>query len=339
MGEEGLSGAGMGGGMDAEDLFSQLFGGAFGGAQRGPRRGKDMVHHLKVKLEDLYNGKATKLAVQKNVICPSCEGRGGKEGAVHECTACKGVGYTVSMRQMGPMVQQVQQPCASCKGRGEIINEKDKCQQCQGNKVVRERKILELHIDKGMRNGQRITFAGEGDQMPKVEPGDIVIVLDQVPHEHFQRKGDDLVYDAQIDLLTALAGGRFAIPHLDDRVLVIDIAAGDVIRPGMVKQIPGEGMPTYRHHNKGTLLVKFQVDFPSSYWAEPTTIEKLNTVLPPRPELPSFGQDKHIESAAMQDADVQHIENERARHGYTNAMDEDDEMGEGAGPGVQCAQQ
>ena len=34
-----------------------------------------------------------------------------------------------------------------------------------GKKVVRERKILEVHITKGMKDGQKITFSGEGDQV------------------------------------------------------------------------------------------------------------------------------------------------------------------------------
>ena len=37
-----------------------------------------------------------------------------------------------------------------------------------GKKVVRERKILEVHITKGMKDGQKITFSGEGDQVIKV---------------------------------------------------------------------------------------------------------------------------------------------------------------------------
>ena len=32
-----------------------------------------------VSLEDLYNGTLRKLALQKNVICNKCDGRGGKE--------------------------------------------------------------------------------------------------------------------------------------------------------------------------------------------------------------------------------------------------------------------
>ncbi|KAJ8661292.1 chaperone DnaJ [Lichtheimia ornata] len=328
-GEEGLSG--MGGGMDAEDLFSQLFGGAFA-RPKGPRRGRDMVHHLKVQLKDLYNGKTTKLAVQKHILCPKCEGTGGKD--VKKCEPCKGQGFTMSLRQMGPMVQQVQQPCAACQGQGETIGEK--CTQCNGKKVVNDKKIIEVHIDKGMKDGQRITFAGESDQGPGIEqPGDIIIVLAQQPDPNFVRKGDDLVHEATIDLLTALAGGQFAIPHLDDRVLLVPIAPGECIRPDMVKTIPHQGMPTYRHHDFGNLYVKFKIEFPPANWTDNDTIKKLEGILPPRPSLPTFG-DKHLEEVSMQEADPKQAA--KASFAHPMDIDEEDEEGQG-GPGVQCAQQ
>ena len=93
----------------------------------------------------------------------------------------------VRIQQLGPgMVQQIQSMCGECGGQGERINPRDRCKKCEGRKVVRERKILEVHIDKGMRDGQKITFAGEGDQDPGLEPGDIVIVLDEKEHETFK---------------------------------------------------------------------------------------------------------------------------------------------------------
>lgn len=39
----------------------------------------------------------------------------------------------------------------------------------------------------GMKDGQKITFHGEGDQEPGLEPGDIIIVLDQKDHSVFTR--------------------------------------------------------------------------------------------------------------------------------------------------------
>jgi DnaJ family protein A protein 2 len=141
-GEEGLTGDGGGhGGMSAEDLFSHLFGGGGRSQQRGPRKGKDMSHGLKVSLEDLYKGKVSKLALQKQVLCTGCEGRGGKEGSVQSCRGCNGRGVKIIMRQMGPMIQQMQQTCPDCNGEGETIRDKDRCKQCNGRKVSQERKV------------------------------------------------------------------------------------------------------------------------------------------------------------------------------------------------------
>ncbi|KAI7899461.1 ATPase GET3 [Cokeromyces recurvatus] len=342
-GEKGLNSQQQGG-MNAEDLFSQLFGGGGlfggvggGGGQRaGPRRGKDMVHQLKVTLEDLYVGKTSKLALQKNIICNTCEGKGGKNGAVQVCKGCRGQGTRIIMRQMGPMIQQIQQTCPECQGSGEIINEKDRCTQCMGKKIVNERKILEVNVERGMRGGQKIVFSGEGDQAPGIIPGDIIIILDEKPHPYFTRQGDDLVYKANIDLLSALAGGQFAIPHLDDRVLLVTILPGEVITPNSVKLLTGQGMPIYRIDNYGNIILNFTVEFPSSNWTNPENLLQLEHILPPRHSVPDIEKttpNKHIDEVVLEDAD--------SYQGKSNANNvyEEDEEHMRSGPGVQCAHQ
>ena len=67
------------------------------------------------------------------------------------CGTCRGSGMQVRIQQLGiGMVQQVHSMCSDCQGQGERINPKDRCKNCQGNKVTRERKILEVNIDKGL---------------------------------------------------------------------------------------------------------------------------------------------------------------------------------------------
>ena len=344
-GEEGLSGAGGGpGGMNAEDLFSQFFGGGGGmfggggfggggGRPRGPQKGKDLQHLLKVSLEDLYKGKITKLALQKHIICSACEGRGGKEGAVKTCTGCDGSGVKMMMRQMGPMIQRFQQVCPECNGEGEIMKEKDRCKECRGKKIVNERKVLQVHIDKGMQDGQRITFSGEGDQAPNTIPGDVIFVLELKEHPRFKRRNDDLFYEARIDLLTALAGGKVLIEHLDERWLDVSIAAGESIKPGALRVIEGQGMPSYRHHDCGNLYVRFQVDFPQKMWTTPENIAKLETVLPPRSKS-KLPKGSHAEVCEL--AEVDPMQEARAEGAARGGADEEDE--DGAQPGVQCAQ-
>ena len=92
--------------------------------------------------------------------------------------------------------------------------------------------MLEVHIDKGMKGGQHITFSGESDQAPGTVPGDVIIVIEEKPHERFKRQDTSLWTEVTIDLLTALAGGQFAIKHLDDRALMVTIIPGEVISEG-----------------------------------------------------------------------------------------------------------
>ncbi|KAK9465284.1 hypothetical protein V1512DRAFT_228880 [Lipomyces arxii] len=336
-GEEGLSGAG---GPDpgmhgAEALFSQFFGGGGGGfggmfgqggRPSGPRRSRNIEHVLRVTLEDLYKGKVAKLALTRTISCTKCNGKGGKEGAVKRCSTCNGTGSVMFQRSMGQVIQQFQSVCHDCKGEGEIIKDKDRCKTCMGKKTVSEKKILEVHIDKGMVNGQRITFPEEGDQGPDILPGDVIFVVDEQPHERFKRKKDDLYYRAKIDLLTALAGGSIAIQHLDNEWIKVDIIPGETIHPGMVKMIANRGMPSYRLHNFGNLYVEFEVEFPGNNFASPEQLIALENILPPRPQL-SIPDDGMVEDVVLQDVDPMH---QQQSHGE---LDEDDDE-----PGTERAQ-
>jgi len=51
---------------------------------------------------------------------------------------------------------------------GEVINEKDRCKMCQGKKVTQESKNVEIHVEVGMKDNQKITLHGQGDQMVTV---------------------------------------------------------------------------------------------------------------------------------------------------------------------------
>jgi DnaJ-class molecular chaperone len=187
-----------------------------------------------------------------------------------------------------------------------------------------------------MVDGQKITFSGEGDQAPGIVPGDVIIVVEEKPHPRFKRKGADLYYQAQIDLVTALAGGQVVIPHLDDRTLLVNILPGEVIKPGETKVITNEGMPIHkRPFDKGNMYVAFEITFPPSNWvSDPTQFALLEKVLPPRTPLPPITSG-HTEEVVLSAVDP--MQNQRSQH--SSAMDEDDEHENGGGPSVQCAQQ
>lgn len=331
-GEEGIK---NGGAPRGEDLFSSLFG--MGGRSSGPRKGEDLVFPLKVTLEDLYNGKTSKVALKKKVLCDDCKGKGtSKPNALKNCSGCEGRGIKVTFRQLGPgMVQQIQSRCPECGGQGEMINEKDRCKKCRGNKVVEERKILEIFVDKGMKHKQKIVFSGEGDQEPDMMPGDVVIILNQKEHTVFKRDDDcNLFMEKELSLYEALCGFTFTIKHLDGRTLIVRSNPGEVIKPGDVKEILGEGMPIHkRPFDKGVLIIKFSVKFPDAI--EPSHVPLLGQVLPKGGEQMDVAKDENTEEVYLQDYDPE--KTAEARRQRREVYDDDE--GGGHGGGVSCAQQ
>ena len=70
-GLEAVKEGGGRGGMGGGGLFEQMFGmgGRGGGERSGPKKGKPVMHPLKCTLEEIFNGKTTKIAVNRERIC------------------------------------------------------------------------------------------------------------------------------------------------------------------------------------------------------------------------------------------------------------------------------
>lgn len=157
-GEEGLEGGVPGPGGDP---FEFLFKNA-GRGPRGPKKGKSILQLIEVSLGDIYNSTKKKLKVTRTRLCKECNGKGGKEDSITECTACSGTGHIAKVVKMGFMMSQSISPCNECRGRGRVI--KDKCKACKGKTVVEEEKVLELDITKGTPEGHRFVFKGDADE-------------------------------------------------------------------------------------------------------------------------------------------------------------------------------
>ena len=349
-GEDALKDGGMGGGGGGSpfDIFEAMFGGnpfgpggGRGGGRSRVRKGEDVVHGLKLGLDDLYNGVTKKLSLSRNVICKKCDGKGSKSGASGTCNGCKGAGVKVVVRQIAPgMVQQMQTVCNTCNGTGQTISEKDKCDVCKAQKVVQEKKVLEVHIEKGMRHNQKIVFQGEADEAPDTIPGDIVFVVQQKDHKTFTRKGDDLFIEKEITLVEALCGMKMTVDHLDGRQLVVSTHEGETIKPGSFKAVFDEGMPKHgMPFQKGRLFIHFTVKFPGPGDLSDEDLKALENILPGRPALSIDMDSENVEEVNMHEVDMEQEKRRREAEARSRSQyDDSDDEGAG-GPGVQCAQQ
>eukprot|EP00980_Cylindrotheca_fusiformis_P001253 scaffold332_cov117-Cylindrotheca_fusiformis.AAC.13 len=325
-GLEGLEDGGRGGGGgDHEDLFNMFFGGGGGRRRRsaGPRRGEDVNHPLRVSLEDLYNGKTVKLAVSRQVLV----------GESKLCPTCRGQGVVTELRQIAlGMVQQMQRLCHDCDGEGHQAQKK------------REREVLEVLVEKGMTNKQKITFRNKADEKPNMEAGHLHFIIQEKPHHLFKRKSADLLVTKTLSLNEALCGFEWKITHLDGREIVIKSRPGEIIkaekdnRTPFVKIVPGEGMPS--HGNpfvKGDLYVLFTVEFPEDGDLKPDQIEVLKKILPDASMAVEYDPDM-AEVAHLEHADVKNF-GKGGTASHDSAYDSD-EGGGGAGGAqqVQCQQ-
>ncbi|KAI4897090.1 hypothetical protein NFI96_021406 [Prochilodus magdalenae] len=133
--------------------------------------------------------------------------------------------------------------------------------QTDKNTLQPEERVLDVEVKKGWKEGTKITFPGEGHQVPGHAPNDLAFVVKEKKHDHFRRDGSNIVYTASITLREALCGCTISVPTLDGQTK--PIPCSDVIKPGSVRRLIGEGLPRAKNPaQRGDLLVEFNVVFP-----------------------------------------------------------------------------
>lgn len=268
-----------GGAHDPFDLFSQFFGGG-GRFGRGQRRGQNMEIRISVPLRDFYTGADHEFKVNKQAICDVCEGSGSEDGQRNTCNKCNGQGMVIQKHMLAPGIfQQMQMQCDVCGGRGSTV--KHKCKKCGGQRVIRTEESYDLHVEKGMPQGVRVTYENEGDESPDWEAGDLVVHLAEKDPEigkepiertdgtFFRRKDQNLFWREVLSLREAWMGGWTRnLTHLDGHVVQLSRERGQVVQPGSVEVVEGEGMPTWRHEgdgpSHGALHVEYVVVIPDA---------------------------------------------------------------------------
>lgn len=230
-------------------------------------KGDDVHAQLEVGLEELYNSGAHKTSFQRRVVCTGCRVK--KDSP--KCSSCNRCPNEVRLvnRQVGPGMYIQQQ---------EEVASKEKCKQ--------EETSIEVQIEKGMRDGETVTFPRMAEQSPGMLPGSVVFTLKARKHPKFERRGDDLHMNLKVSLQEALLGWTQKVRHMDGHL--VTLSTSSVTKPFQVIKVKGEGMPLRDDPASfGNLYVKVEVVFPSTITAEQT--EALKAVFreppPARAEL------------------------------------------------------
>lgn len=135
---------------------------------------------------------------------------------------------------------------------------------------MKEDETLTIKVQPGWRRGTKITFEGKGNQMPGAGAADVVFVVAEKEHSLFKRRDDDLRMEVEIMLVDALSGCTLLLPLLGGETTSLVIE--DVVHPGCVKAVRGQGMPKQHAHGaRGDLLVNISVKFPDELTQEQRT--------------------------------------------------------------------
>ena len=306
-GQAGLGGDGApdfsGGFGNLNDILNELFGnggfggfsgfggfGGFGGGQRGGAqqrvmRGRDIRTRVRLTLEEIVTGVEKEVTIERNEQCPDCGGKGAVNASdVKTCPVCHGTGQEqrVTNGFFGQTITYT--TCSRCGGEGQVVS--NPCRNCGGTGLVRKRVSVKVRIPAGVEDGMQLTLKGEGHAAKAGGiNGDLLVVIEQIPHQELKREGKNLFYSKIISVTDAILGTEVSIPCLDGNYK-IKVEPGT--QSGTVVRLRGRGLPAVKGYGSGTgdLYVKYLVWIPKKLKSnEKSALESMRSSDSFKPDL------------------------------------------------------
>lgn len=293
---QGGGGGGFRGGMTVEDIFAQfgdIFGdggspfesffggrgGSGGGRRSQGQKGSNLRIKVKLSLEEIASGVTKKIKVKKQVSCKTCSGSGAKDSkAVSTCSTCRGSGYVRQVKSTFLGQMQTTAACPTCHGSGQMITAK--CGTCKGDGRTMGEELIEIEIPGGVAEGMQLSMRGNGNAGMNGGPkGDLLINIEEVPHDHLQRDGMNLIYEMYLNFADASLGTSVEVPTIDGRVK-IKVPPGT--QSGKMFRLKGKGLPSVQSYGVGDQMINTNI------WTPKTINENEKKLLEKMRNMPNF---------------------------------------------------
>ncbi|MHB2035731.1 MAG: DnaJ C-terminal domain-containing protein, partial [Nitrososphaerales archaeon] len=236
---------------------------------RSPQ-GRDLEAQLEITLEQSASGAELEITVPRAKRCATCGGSGIEPGSrLVTCPKCGGAGRVEREDQnFGRVIVT----CDQCNGKG-VVAEKP-CRICRGLGLAETRVKLQVRVPRGIDNSDRLMLRGQGDDGPSGgPPGDFYVTIKIKPHPFLTRKGNDIVFEANINFAQAAMGAEIEVPTVTSKRLKVRVPPGT--QSGTFLRMRGEGISTPQ--TKGDGLVHINVMIPEKLTiTERDLVEKLS---------------------------------------------------------------
>jgi len=204
--------SGMGGGFDVHSMFEQMMNGGRTQTAKVP----DKIINLELTPIESYFGVQKNISYDYLVVCNPCNGNGGERSV---CNVCNGQGYVMKRMGTGMFQQIFNMSCDYCGGSGSVITKK--CNTCSGHGMVKENETLLVTIPKNVDNGDFLRIPTKGDYGRMTNNrGDVILKVELVKKDNFDKVGRDLVYNLKLNVLEILTEKQITLPHPDGKLVI-----------------------------------------------------------------------------------------------------------------------
>ncbi len=121
---------------------------------------------------------------------------------------------------------------------------------------------LNIKIPVGIEAGKKLRLKGKGPLHPvSGQRGDLFCKIMIEPHSRFQRKGNDLIHEVEVNISTLVLGGKIRITTLEGKT--IELKVPPYTRDNACLRIKGKGIPASGKKSSGNLLVRLHPKIPT----------------------------------------------------------------------------
>jgi molecular chaperone DnaJ len=234
-------------GTPFQDIFNSMFGGSTPNFARQQRRKSAPDKLIKIQISPIesYKGIEKTIYYVKDNHCNACMGGGGEQ---QTCQTCNGSGFEVKTVGNGFMVQHIRTACNTCGGKGFTLTHK--CYNCDGRGTKPSSHEVKVKLPVGVDNGQYLKLQDLGD-FRNGEYGDLVVQVEVVNKDGFEKFNNDLVYNLFLNL-DEIQKDKFLIPHPDGD---LNMEAPKIFDTSKPLRLRGKG------YFGGDMYVKLNVKF------------------------------------------------------------------------------